>query len=844
MKIQDLCEKGFYGVLSGSLSEEDLKDALELIEKGEAIGVTKQSVLDVQATHDINMFVEVSNITNSTYIRATTKEFEKYVSKGRGKLMMTAYYFFIHELLMSPNNTIEGISDLSKKYNWDSKVSSYLLKKLVQWNRITRNNKTIKLVDFNDNTEIPSVIKLSKSLPKCYYKHVSMFEQIYTLAHESKVGISSGLLQDTMGLLPRQSLEMIRMVTEISPEEFIKVTVFEGRIRRVKYILARHYQQREKVLLDNVSKHSGNDIIETGIDTSIRDKLLEELVIKTGALTLSRNLCCYLPKLFNTRFQMCMKTIEKMAKNSEKIRMFEIHALSPHRKLITKTVLSDASLEQDDPKIIAALKNEIKDFTMVINGEVKEYYSTEITYHEEIPVDKEQSLLRIKKNFPGLRYKEFPETLINKYNSLYASVQYGYLLNRKERLNALMNYWKSTKAKVSTIALKALAEIPLTMIFTIVNISSPEIIQQLDEFYQEKNKDWRELKYKDFKISAPYSLANKVSQRIISTYVLEYISEMSDLGWIEKISDKSDEFTISEDAVPLEIPPEESTHLPNDQSTYTKDSSESIRETYPLYVPLAIRQKLCSTLQEQYDIRIVDSVKIDSETEDRLLLDLAFNEIKRAPVSVASKREMVLLFKKSTMYRYRWNQLFEYVTFQSFTSQPITLIKKEFTTEDILRVTLGIKEYLYKNDKIYLLTDLIEEDYFLLECVILTLESMGVLLISKLNLACNSLAISPMNISGAYKRSFVSSIEYSNTFQFGIPEDKYKGESPALYSSVLALFKYLLHNGSTTISVLLGKPVYLLFCEIEYIQKEYPEVFSLITEGTPEEWILTLRYLK
>lgn len=827
--VEDLCRKGFYGI---SIDEIPKNEISQIIKTGKAEIVTPESVQKVKDQLDPALFEVIKNPLPNAYIRPTNKEFTRYATNGRLKFNCSEYYFIFHALITSEAPVECNALRTSLKIG--AKSFFYFIKKL----------STIGLVKKVDNrislTKDEPVLKEKNNIsdyvpPTQLLRNTPIYIQIKRLIKREN-GISTQEIQKYLGMSNRKAHMALQYVldTEFS-DNVKKITEFEGKTRRHRYIISKHYEKQKKEfdMRDSIgegAKKPQNDLI----NTEMRTKAIENLVLDEKAVVYNKQFHRKLSEILGSKHTIDKNTVIRTANASNVINMVQVYLNYP-TKTITRNIFKVASIDPTDPIVIQSIEKEgYKRFSIVTNQGVIDY---------KIPEKDEPE----KESYGDSRNiedheKYYKRVLFDIYDEIYASVENGYLLCKQDRLFQLLEHWKHSNAKIEK-SHKAVEELKMSVILAIFSFSEPNLSKKIAEYLSNnsfKHTMLSEITYKEFRLIAPIELSRYFTSKKIYIGISEYIDELVDMKELEEIDKDTSTNHIY--------------RIVNSSSTLKKRDLEEANKKYryKYFLSKEDRALLCSKMCSEYTERTDGSMSIPLLKNIRL--GVAMNTIIGSGFSKIVKSELSKLFARGLPTKKAYilnNELMRVETAEESTllygmvcTTEYIINRKVFSPQSVLKCLLSIKDRLISNSKLSF-TDL-EDDYSLCEFVALILCRLKVLTFSRSSVKKNVLfylrITEEYKNSLSYTRSLIKRRKEKNTYlqTFSIPFfARIENEKNSIYYSTFMLYVYLLHNGATPVSKISRKK-FITIMEIDEIVSKYPEIFTIHCRTSISQYVISL----
>ncbi|KAI5192185.1 hypothetical protein NECID01_1840 [Nematocida sp. AWRm77] len=793
---EELCQKGFYGVPAEEIPK---NQKASIAENRDIEIVTKESVFQVQATRNPNAFVQTEIGREPAYVRATNQKFMSYVTKDRFRFNKPEYYFIFHELIASTEKEC-NCTDVRQKLDIQAKNFSYFVKKLVSLGLVERmGSSRLRLTEQRapeKETKLREVVA-----PQVLLKNVPLYRQILDLIRANEEGVGSQQIKDVFGIDSKQALYALKKVQEDPSEDIVIIMEFEGKIRRNKYILRRYNEQQKNKMLEKIGMSSSAPETDT-VNTEARTKVIEELVLQKKATIYNKEFHQSLSDALGIKHVVDKHTMERTANASKTIGIVKVFIKCP-QKTITRNVFKDRSIPDDDPAVIdAILKEGHKNFSLVTAWGVVDFSAPEPAELDAYADQASQESSRLS----GCR-KYFQSVLFTQYEHFYSSVENGYLPEKKARVCALFQFW-AEHCKVVPSSFAAIDALSLPVFFNVFSVSEPGLLRQIKEFYQEKKEDWRGLSYAYFRSTAPISLTRYTVSKSHTKTLSGYIDEMVKMHLLVPVPGETSMYTVSTEA---SLSPFESGEKPLD--------SEQRDELY---------QRMC----RDADARIQKEDVHADATIKQVYLGVAVQAIRTYSVSLHTKRNLLQLFGKKTFSGKGYFSIYEPVQKVFQYSKDLVLFRQAHSMPKVMCLVKDIKTSLHKKGKIDFLGEYLEEDYFLLECLVLSLESMGAVSIPWPCTQTSSICGAPVSMHPEYKKRFKEKLGCVNTFGIAHAFDTPLSEESVEYFNRFFLFRHILHRGSSSVASIIEKLSFLFPFEIEEVVLTNPSIFVYHPPGT------------
>ncbi|KAI5171021.1 hypothetical protein NEFER03_0423 [Nematocida sp. LUAm3] len=789
--IEYLCGKGFYGV---RISEVDKEQMSELLKEEGVMVVSNESVEEVRRSREVSKFIEVEKYKESDWIRLNNVIFMNCSTKGKFKFNCSEYFFILHEVLTTEEECTGA--RVRTKLKIGAKNFFYFVKKLVNLGVIEKKGDVLRMV----NGEVIEK-KEEWIAPVGYYRNISWYKQILDMISESSEGVSSNDIRARFGMSSKQALAILKQVYEWESKDILCKRVFEGTIRRNLYKMKK-YEEKSKSLFKLLEEKE--ELSKEIVDTEVRDKLIEELVLKKKVTFYSKQFYQMISDALRSKRVIDKNTVINLAKRSQKIDILPIH-IKFGRKRITRHMLKAKEIEETDQLVINEIVQEgYKVFSIVTKSGVVDYTVDEETMESadgsmsdeesgnegNVKIDKKEVLLK--------RVREYlKDVLYASYDAMHSAASNGYILSKRERYLVLMEEWRRNRTRI-TEDFRVLDDIRLEKFLQVFPISEGKIREKLQDFYSEEKKNWKEERYIDFLREAPSTLQKQLSPKNHIFLIKEAISDLKRDGAIEEHKEKEIFFTLSSGK---SIPEEES------KDFLRKEERESLLGS--------IFNSFKERDVEEKDFNLIKS----------FLFGVSFDLIKRSEFSFSAKKELISLFLKKQIRK--TNTFFSFPLKElSLSSNSLEIYKKKYSINEVLEATEKIKELLRTKEKLDIFSDLINEDYFLIEYIIFSMMPMGIF--SNPSLRSGTLAGTSLAISGEYKRALSVPMEYAEIFCISEKLINLRKTESIRNINGFILFKHLIHKGHTPVEAFLNQHKHISLFEVEILCKSFSDIFEML----------------
>ncbi|KAI5187614.1 hypothetical protein NEHOM01_2312 [Nematocida homosporus] len=782
-----LCKQGFYGVKIEDLTKKD-KEMYRQSEKTEI--VTGKSVKRVKETQNPEEFVKIGYYEPGAYLRATNHEFMSYVTRGRFKFSCPEYYFIFHELLQSPGYECSS-GELRLRLKIGAKSFFYFIKKLCLVGLIEKSKETIKIIDKEVETKEEEKEYIC---PKNYLKNVPIYTQVWRMMEATEKGVCAQDIKEALGMDNKPALHVLKKIMEWNSDKVIYVTGFEGKVRRNWYKLKKIHEDHKKAFLARLQTTitPQNEVV----DVEIRKGVIEQLVTKHRVMMYNKHFHQALSEALGTKHMVDKNTVTKTACASKRIDLVQVY-ITYSSKRITRNVLKSIEIPSTAPEVIEAITKEgYRKFSLVTPTGVVDYDIKDSDVEKERPAHESAStdLTAAKVYFKALLFKA--------YNAKYVAASNGYLLNKAERYSCLLKHWMDHQVTIIK-DFRSLDDLPLGVFIKAVPIYEPQIVAKITNLCPPIAKAWSTATFRDFRAIAPSTLQKHFTSKTYLRTFLLAVTEMEEAGCLQRVDSEGQIYRVL-------------------ATTYPETSVSSVE-----YLAEDKRQVLYQQMVDLVEKRKEQASWLPQESK-RVFYGLAVDVIRRADISQSAKEELLDILRK-TEGRKKTYPLPPALNLKYLAKQTpyLTIYGQNYTSQDIIMAFAEIKETLMKTKEIVLLQNFYQFDYFLLECIILSLSEMSVVTLPSTIIVSNNICVATISMHAEYKRSLKDGLEYAQTFCLDNVFKSIRSDDLDL-SGALQVYKHLIHKGSSTVGQLLKTIPSLALFELEDILAVHPQLFKLV----------------
>ncbi|KAI5160321.1 hypothetical protein NEAUS03_1075 [Nematocida ausubeli] len=838
LTVEDLCRKGFYGMQIKDLAQNEINLLREI--EGVCV-VTEASVRLVEETQNPLLFVEDNSANSTSYVRANNKEFTQYVTNGRLNFNCPEYYFIFHELIVGGEPV--SCNNMRVKLKIGAKSFFYFIKKLALAGIVRKIDNGSKILLCKDEPLVEKEV-VDYPPPKNLLKNVPIYIQIRDLLTRPE-GTSTQQIKEYLGIKNRQAHVALKYVMQEFGDEIKIITEFEGKTRRLRYILKTHYEQKEKQFESQIQESAGTGVSETRrdfVNTEQRTRVIEDLVEREKVVMYNKAFHEKISEILGSKHTIDKNTVVRTANASAKIDLVSVY-IKYAMKTIARNVFKISSLEPTDPIVISCIRKEgYKSFSIVTNQGVVDYLYSDDIEEESFPGEKDPSeRLDIHRRY-------YRTILFTDYENLFASQSNGYIVAKDSRLQFLKSHWQKACARIEK-SHQTVDELPLSVLLAIFPFTEPNLCEKVSEFYREEKEDWKNVAYKDFRSVAGVNISKYFTSKKYLNALIEYIDDLIESNDLKEITDSSASTTYYT-VVDVENKDSEKTETTLLENTFI--SKEEREEMY---------KTMCNALEQRIDISENDSV-----LAKHTAFGVGINTVMHSPHAKQAKSDIMGLFIRRRSFKKAYNLSTAVMKvspsdYYLVCADGVAVNKKEFSKEEVLQCVHSIKTAVLQRQRVDVLGDLCEYDYFLLEYLILAMSTLKVLSLSKMSIRNN--VISHIKITEEYRRTFdqakmalkaatqssrqssrSSEGESSSTYlqTFGITGiNKISPNAGMLSYTAGSLFLYLVHNGSACLDKILRKN-FIIQAELENTIEKHPSLFVLHLKEKYTESIVMLAW--
>ncbi|KAH9386896.1 uncharacterized protein NEMAJ01_1792 [Nematocida major] len=833
LEVEDLCEAGFYGMKLEDLNKNEIR---MLVDAGSAEVVTEASVKHVEETLDPLAFVKDHTFHRTSYVRATNKEFTKHITNGRLNFNCPEYYFIFHELLVHSKPV--SCSEVRIKLKIGAKSFFYFIKKLVNLGIVEKAGNAISI---SSKKEPVQSEPLDYPPPTHLLKHVPIYTQIKGMLLGPD-GTSTQMIKERLGIKNRQAHAALRHVLCEFKDQIKVMTEFEGKTRRLRYILNEYYEQQKKKFEEktHASTEGALEPQNEYINTEMRTQAIEGLVLKEHAIVYNKTFHQKISEVLGSKHTIDKNTVVRTANASSKIDVVRVYINYPS-KTITRNVFKVASIDPTDAAVVECIRREgHRAFSIITNSGVVDYSYPDDEHSPGAFTQEDPHKL------PAEYKKYFRGILFSAYNDMFKSESNGYLIKKQDRMQVLQKHWRASGAVVSK-SHETVDNLPLYVIFSVFPFSTQNIRDKVKAFYEAREENWEVATYRDLRKESPVELSKHFTSKKYLNELMEYIGEMVEDGALEKASGAegaADMYRVALSGENEEGAAPEKTDMPKN-AFLEKDERE------------ALYSRMCEEMCMRADGQMKDALT------RHVAMGVGVDVVMHSEHCEQAKAEIIGLFVKKQSFKkaYILSKDLLKMSPEDCTlahAGPLEINNKAYPRKTVLECIRAIKKALWTGQPVFVLSELSAYDYFLLEYLTLSLRSQNVLSFSKASVR-NNVAVK-IRITEEYKKSveyikntvYLQSTEkpagragsgrektYLETFEISSITRIFSPDQIVFYTSA-SLFLYLAHNGTTSIKKLTKKG-FISAIEIEDIVQMYPTVFYIQSAAPHENSIVGLK---
>lgn len=357
---------GIYGKEVKNLSKKELT---ELLNKPWVELLTPDQISKFKESFTMSRIGSIPskiNIPENYIIRMNMHAWRAYLM-GPDFITNNKHYFVVVDYLLETNDYVP-CSLLRSKFNIDPKTMHYICKKLLEKNIITttatgkKDNKEIYIRICDIKEKESDQAQESKFLGDfepintsnlVFYNNLFFIEQLAIHIKESKNGIGTKELNETVGIKLKIGLKFLQIICEMYPDEFKMINSIEHGHTTFKVFSIDNLKRRNREKLENMKHNSA--VEDPLLSSTDRQEVLKMLIQKYGHFPIKKEIIDEISQITGYPYQIDRKNILQNAQKAglkifllpEKARYRYILADSKYDESILKQYIPDKSEKED-----------------------------------------------------------------------------------------------------------------------------------------------------------------------------------------------------------------------------------------------------------------------------------------------------------------------------------------------------------------------------------------------------------------------------------------------------------------------------------------------------------------